>query len=219
MDYFYLHGFASGPRSKKGRFLQAQFQHLGISLKMLDLNQPSFETLTITSQLAVLEENLSQGPATLLGSSFGGLLAVLQAMRDARIEKLVLMAPAFQFVQGWQQHLGEAAIAKWRITGTLSIYHYGYGAKRTLKPDILDDAALYDENQLNRPIPTLILHGNQDTVIPVERSYAFAQGRSYVNLKIFDTDHSMESVLGLLWQDIATFCEVPPPQQEKGARK
>ncbi|MBC7880004.1 MAG: esterase [Anaerolineae bacterium] len=212
MDYLYLHGFASGPRSKKGRFLQAQFQNLGISLKMLDLNQPSFETLTVTSQLAVLEANLSEEPATLLGSSFGGLLAVLQAIRDSRIEKLVLMAPALQFIKGWQKDLGEATIALWRATGQMPVYHYGYGMERNLKPDILDDAALYDENQLTRPIPTLILHGHQDTVIPVERSQIFAQNRPYVNLKIFETDHSMESVLEPLWHEVATFCGLPPSQ-------
>jgi uncharacterized protein len=210
MDYLYLHGFASGPRSKKGRFLQAQFQHLGIPLKMLDLNQPSFEILTITSQLAVLEANLSEAPATLLGSSFGGLLAVLQAIRDPRIERLILMAPAFQFIEGWKQHLGEAAIALWRATGQLSVYHYGYGVERNLKPDLLDDAADYDENLLTRKIPTLILHGKQDMVIPVERSCLFAQSRPYVKLKIFETDHGMESVLEPLWQEVATFCELPP---------
>jgi uncharacterized protein len=210
MDYLYLHGFASGPRSKKGRFLQTQFQNLGISLKMLDLNQPSFETLTITSQLAVLEANLSEEPATVLGSSFGGLLAVLQAIRDLRIEKLILMAPAFQFIEGWKQHLGETAIEQWRSTGKLSVYHYGYGVERNLKPDLLDDAACYDENLLMRKISTLILHGKQDMVIPVERSYAFAQSRPYVKLKIFETDHSMESVLEPLWHEVAAFCGLPP---------
>jgi uncharacterized protein len=210
MDYLYLHGFASGPRSKKGRFLQTQFQRLGISLKMLDLNQPSFETLTITSQLAVLEANLSEEPATLIGSSFGGLLAVLQAMRDSRIEKLILMAPALQFIKGWQKDLGEKAIALWRATGSLPVYHYGYGTERKLKPDILDDALLYDENQFTRPVPTLILHGSQDRVIPMERSQAFAQTRPYMKLKIYETDHSMESVLEPLWYEVAAFCELPP---------
>jgi len=51
----YLHGFLSGPGSKKGRALAAAFEASGRHLEQLDLNRPSASELTITAALAELD--------------------------------------------------------------------------------------------------------------------------------------------------------------------
>jgi hypothetical protein len=52
----YLHGFASGPWSFKGRGLAAAFAERGLRLELPDLNRPSFDQLTPSGMLAALDE-------------------------------------------------------------------------------------------------------------------------------------------------------------------
>jgi len=71
----YLHGFASGPTSKKAQFFRERFAQLGIGLDIPDLADGDFERLTITGQLGVIERASRGEPVTLIGSSMGGYLA------------------------------------------------------------------------------------------------------------------------------------------------
>ncbi|HAX74571.1 MAG TPA: esterase, partial [Cyanobacteria bacterium UBA11372] len=70
------------------------------------------------------------------------------------------------------------------------------------------DAQTYQNQPLNRPIPTLILHGCQDEVIPIESSRNFASGRPWVKLIELDSDHSLGNVLPEIWQAIMAFCQL-----------
>src|SRR5688572_7467401 len=101
--YIYLHGFASSPRSAKAQDLRDRFQSLGIELTIPDLNHPDFTHLTLTRQLeqvvALLPADAT--PVTLIGSSFGGLTAAWAAQTHPQIQRLVLLAPAFQFLDHW----------------------------------------------------------------------------------------------------------------------
>ncbi|AGY57358.1 YqiA/YcfP family alpha/beta fold hydrolase [Gloeobacter kilaueensis] len=207
MHFVYLHGFASGPHSRKGRFLQKQLAELGHELLLPDLNAPSFTSLTFSSQLAVLDRTLAglAGPIGLFGSSLGGLIAVLAAIDDPRIERLILMAPAFRFRERLCFHLGVEAIEQWQRTGKLAFWHHAYRCECNLKADILDDALAYDEERLTRAVPTLILHGRHDEVALSELSCAFAESRPFVQLQLFDTDHGMGDVLPQIWEQVADF--------------
>jgi uncharacterized protein len=98
---FYLHGFASSAKSKKGAYLSERFWQHGLSLRCPDFNLPDFATLTLTRMLDQLDREMTEaasfapGPATLIGSSLGGTLAVLAAAAfDERVDRLVLLAPA-----------------------------------------------------------------------------------------------------------------------------
>lgn len=210
MHYVYLHGFASGPNSTKGRYFRDRFAELGITLRQPDLNEPAFEWLTLSSQLACVERVLegTEGPVTLFGSSLGGLVAALQAIRDERVVRLVLMAPAFRFIERWSAQLGEETLERWRATGKLPIYHYSYGRECLLDVGLLEDARQYDEEQLIRPVPTLILHGRGDEVVDPQLSTDFARSRPYVRVQFYDTDHSMGSVVDQLWQETVDFCRL-----------
>src|SRR5690554_2333718 len=121
----YLHGFALGPGSTKAQFLRARLAELGVELAIPDL-APDFRRMTIGGELAVVEELLDEAEQTiLLGSSLGGYLAALAAERHpARIPGLVLLAPAFGFVERWQRRLGAEAMAQWRASDELRVFHY-----------------------------------------------------------------------------------------------
>ncbi|MEM1426436.1 MAG: YqiA/YcfP family alpha/beta fold hydrolase, partial [Cyanobacteria bacterium P01_H01_bin.130] len=51
MRYFYLHGFASSPKSRKAQHLSDRLTEHGLTLEIPDFNQPDFSTLTLTRQL------------------------------------------------------------------------------------------------------------------------------------------------------------------------
>jgi pimeloyl-ACP methyl ester carboxylesterase len=81
----YLHGFASGPNSKKASFFREQLGAAGTSLEVPDLTEGNFEQLTITSQLKVLEQLAGGDPVSLIGSSMGGYVAALYASRHPEV--------------------------------------------------------------------------------------------------------------------------------------
>lgn len=65
----------------------------------------------------------------------------------------------------------------------------------------------YIETDLQRQIPTLILHGNKDDIVPIEVSRDFAKQKQDVQLIEVDSNHSLD-VHEELWKNIETFCEL-----------
>jgi len=56
----YLHGFASGPGSKKARYFTERLAECGVALEVPDLAEEDFENLTITGQLQVVDATVNQ---------------------------------------------------------------------------------------------------------------------------------------------------------------
>ncbi|MFH7241451.1 MAG: YqiA/YcfP family alpha/beta fold hydrolase [Spirulina sp.] len=210
VHYLYLHGFASGPQSYKAQALRARFEAVGLSLTIPDLNQGDFFGLTLSRQIQQARELiLAQAqPTVIIGSSLGGLTAAWvaeQADLRGRIEKLVLLAPAFRFLAQWLPRLGEAALDQWRRQGELSVYHYADQEQKTLHYRFVEDAQGYNDDALQAPIPTLICHGTQDEVIAIEASRAYALRRPWVQLLELDSDHALGDVEAEIWQAMADF--------------
>src|SRR5271154_694422 len=118
----YLHGFASGPASKKARYFSQRLAECGVTLEVPDLAEGDFENLTVTRQLSVVERVCAKQPVFLMGSSLGGYLAALYAARHPEVEKLVLLAPAFSFVTRWPEGLGESKMEEWKHTGSMQVF-------------------------------------------------------------------------------------------------
>ncbi|MEG4989683.1 YqiA/YcfP family alpha/beta fold hydrolase [Microcoleus sp. BR0-C5] len=181
-SYIYLHGFASSPNSAKAKYFRNRFSYLEIDLKTPDLNQNDFSGLTLTRQLNQIEteflptesspsstENVkSIGGVTIIGSSFGGLTAAWLAQRQLSVKQIVLLAPAFDFISHWMPLLGQQQLEKWQSEKYLPVYHYGEQGYRPLNYQFLADMAQYREEKLMRSVPTLILHGKHDTIIPIQ---------------------------------------------------
>jgi len=208
--FIYLHGFASSPQSAKAEYLHSRFCDLQIPLPLPDLNQGDFSHLTITRQLGQVEAEFPPPPTpvTIIGSSLGGWTATILAQRQPQCQRLVLLAPALQFLSHWLPRLGEQTLNQWQSEGFLSVYHYGEKRSLPLSYDFIQDAQTYQNEPLNRPIPTLILHGSQDEVIPIESSRNFASGRPWVKLIELDSDHSLGNVLPEIWSAIVAFCQL-----------
>lgn len=209
-QYIYLHGFASSPQSAKAQAMKTRFAALDLDLAIPDLNQGDFAHLTLSRQIQQVSALiLSQNePTVLIGSSLGGLTAAWVAQQPAmsdRIEKLVLLAPAFQFLKQWLPRLGPEAIAAWRTEGTLSVYHYTEQRQIPLHYDFITDAQGYRDEDLRANIPTLILHGTKDETISIEASRAYAATRPWVRLVELPSDHALTDVETEIWQHAQVF--------------
>src|SRR5262249_6878179 len=147
VNVFYLHGFASSPQSTKVAYFRERFAEHGIDVRCPDLNQPDFTTLTLTRMLGQLGSELSRlpGPAILIGSSLRGTLAILAASAlPARVDRLVLLAPAVMFAKPGHHLLPPERIEEWRRRGALPFFHYAYDEERLLNVAFYDDSLQHD---------------------------------------------------------------------------
>ena len=197
MRIIYLHGFASGPASRKASFFRERIP----SLEVPDLADGDFEHLTIGGQLQVVEDLAAGEPVSLIGSSLGGYLAALYAASHPETVRLVLMAPAFAFARRWAE---APEAGTWRKNGFLEVYHYGEKHSRRLSYQFIEDALRYEDfPEFGQP--ALIFHGIRDDVVPARFSSEFAAKHANVRLCLLDSDHELLDVLEAIWQGTRPF--------------
>lgn len=204
--YLYLHGFASGPRSTKGLAFADHLARQGIALDRLDLRVPSFERLRLSAMLEVVRRAIGAGHdrSILFGSSLGGLAAARVAERDHRVRALVLLAPAFGLVERWRQLLG-AAYDDWQRTGWRDVLDYTTNQMERVDFGFCEDAGAIDIGFPDVHVPTLILHGAHDDVVPIEQSRRFAAERPHVQLVELDDGHELVASIPRLFEESDRF--------------
>jgi predicted esterase YcpF (UPF0227 family) len=127
MQIVYLHGFASGPTSRKAKAFAEHYGERGIAVERLDLRVPSFEHLRLSAMIDHVRKAI-KGPAIVIGSSLGGLTAAHVAEVDERVQAAVLLAPAFELVARWRTQLQAAGEWEdWQRTGWREVYDYSTG--------------------------------------------------------------------------------------------
>ncbi|MGF1538527.1 MAG: YqiA/YcfP family alpha/beta fold hydrolase [Elainellaceae cyanobacterium] len=196
----YLHGFASGPLSYKAEYLEAKFAEFGQTLVVPDLNLGGFYNLTLTRQIEQVSALVRQSaePTVLIGSSFGGLTAAWVAEHCHEVSRLVLLAPAFSFLRYLKLGLG-AQQSQWQQDGEISLYHYGFRQEKMLSYGFVVDLARYRDEELRRSLPTLIIHGRRDDVIPLSASQCYGNSRPWVSADWVDDDHTLAQSIPYIW--------------------
>ncbi|MBI1896623.1 MAG: alpha/beta fold hydrolase [Acidobacteria bacterium] len=201
--FLYLHGFASAPSSTKAEFFRRKLAEAGIELEVPALDCGDFENLTITAQLALVEQLAASDPMVLIGSSLGGYLASLHASRNPRVERLVLLAPAFYFPERWPGQVSDR-MEEWKTAGSLRLYHYAEERERLLSYRFVEDALGYsaapDFSQ-----PALVFHGVRDDIVPVEDAREYALTHPNVRLVEVASGHELVEVLDCIWSESAGF--------------
>lgn len=217
--FFYLHGLASSPRSGKALLLAERLAAHGLTLHCPDLNEPDFSTLTTTrmiEQVAAAARRLPPAPLVLIGSSLGGF-AALHFAEHARaalpahpVERLVLLAPAFDFGSAGMLAREAERFARWRRDGWAAVEHHGYGETRRLRFDLVADAARYDSFALPAAVPMLICQGRGDALVDPAMVERFAAGRARVRLVLLDDDHRLSASIERIWTETAAFLGLSP---------
>ena len=201
----YLHGFASSPASSKARYFREHLEDAGARVYIPDLAASDFEHLSITGQLAVIEQAAAGDAVSLIGSSLGGYLAALYAAHHPEVRRLVLLAPAFAFARLWSSTLaGAEQVEEWRRTGTMEVFHYGENRNCRLSYQLLADAGRYDDYP-DFSQPALIFHGMHDDAVPVSSSREFSAGHANATLQVLDSDHQLLNMLDYMAPRIARF--------------
>lgn len=205
--FLYLHGFASGPGSKKGTAFERHYAPRSVAIDRLDLRVPNFPGLKLSAMLEVVRAALGgdRDRAVVIGSSLGGLTASRQAERDPRIAALVLMAPAFQLATRWRAQLGEPAWNTWKQTNALEVMDRTTNHPVQVPFTFMEDVMSIDIGYPDVRVPTLIIHGTRDEVVPVEHSRKFAAGKRHVRLVEVDDDHELVASLPRIFEESDRF--------------
>jgi hypothetical protein len=205
---FYLHGFASSAKSTKAAWFAERLRAHGVALECPDFNEPEFATLTMTRMLDQIGNALTRAatPATLIGSSLGGTLAILAGARHPTIvDRLVLLAPAVMFAKPGHHLLPPERVDEWRRRGALPFFHYAYGEERPLNWGFYEDSLAHDAFDAPVTQPTLVFQGVHDTSVDYRTVEAFARARPNVTLSLLDDDHQLIASLPRMWQAIEPF--------------
>jgi pimeloyl-ACP methyl ester carboxylesterase len=203
----YLHGFASGPSSRKARHLGEGLAARGVHVEVPDLTPgpDGFERSTPRTMLAVAQGALAgrPGPHALVGSSLGGYLASVISSQDPRVTRLVLLAPAFRLFERWSARLTPAQLDEWRARGLLTHHHVtqterriGWGfheAARTLPAFPVVTA------------PALVIAGARDETVPLADVEAWVARTPSARLVVVDDGHELAGSLDLILEQAWEF--------------
>lgn len=207
--FAYLHGFSSGPGTRKGRALTGVFSAYGKTLLLPDLNRPSFAELTYAGMLEAVDDLDAgvdgSGRWCFVGSSMGGWVAARWAeLHPERVRRLVLLAPGFDLPNRWRQLGSPEELESWERRGWIEAED-GAGNPTRLHWGLMEDARRQPPIPEPR-CPVLVLHGARDEVVPVAVSRSFARDRAHVELEVLDDDHSLlDSVPRIAERSLAWF--------------
>ena len=208
----YLHGFASSSNSFKGTTLKSRLSDVA-TVQTPDLNRPSFEELTYTGMLNYRNTLDAELPAdsrwNLIGSSLGGYGAARWAeLHPDRVDRLVLLCPAFDMVERWQELLGGPIVYKlWERNGAFFFPDHNDEPK-PVHFGLISDAR---DNHPARPsvsCPTVIIHGRQDETVPLRFSHDYAATHTNVALKTVDDDHNLLNSLDVIERIVRSHFEL-----------
>jgi pimeloyl-ACP methyl ester carboxylesterase len=169
------HGMESTRGGTKQTAIVERFVPLGYNVLRFDFSfvgdsEGEYEDLTVSAEvddaLGALDfmHEFGASECTLVGSSLGGLVALLTAAQCphlvSRVAVIAAVADAALFTDG----LDEKAIADWRTRGRRRV---GSGF---LKPGFLDDVLALDAPAALRRLqmPVLVMHGDAD--VPVSHA-------------------------------------------------
>ena len=116
-------------------------------------------------------------PITIVGNSFGGWIAWMMAQECSAVEKLILIAPAFDAIGVRAREISADRRKRWHDTGWMPWDDDPVHKDWPLSWKWVEESDAYWKTSFDRlrPVKTTILHGLQDTVILPSGSSEFVE--------------------------------------------
>jgi pimeloyl-ACP methyl ester carboxylesterase len=178
----FCHGFHSTKDNSTNVKLQELLKEQNIASFRFDFfghgeSEGKFEDITISEAvddaLCAIDflKELGYSKIGIIGSSFGGITALLAAAKSKEIIFLGLKCPATNFLEIELMHRSKENLEKWKKRG-YSYYTNNEGESYRLKYKFFKD--LKKNNGFTVAdkikIPTLIVHGDVDETVPIRQS-------------------------------------------------
>lgn len=176
------HGHSSGKNNKTYRTITPILNNQGISTFRFDFygngesdgkfeESDLSESIDDTLQAIKLVKEKGFKKIILVGSSFGGLSSTITASKSKDLYALVLKSPVSNYKEVHLNRYGKTGIIKWKQKGQVL---FGKKDERELKLNysFVEDYKKYNTYELAKQIkiPTLIIHGDADEIVPVSQS-------------------------------------------------
>lgn len=176
------HGFSTSKDSSTYTALAESFAKRNISTFRFDFfghgeSEGDFEKITISEAvddiLQAIEFIKKQGykKIGLVGSSFGGISSIMATSKTKDLYVLALKSPVSNYVEKEEETKSKEELLEWKKKG-FCIYVSGDGGKHKLNYTFFEDA----KNNIGYKvahkikIPTLIVHGDKDLIVPYKQS-------------------------------------------------
>ena len=204
----FLHGFTSSGQSTKARYFREKFKAFPqVEFHAIDFNPTpkDLEYVTTTGRINRLRQYALDhhlGNVIIIGSSYGGLIALHYAHRFGGVEKMLLLAPGLFWLSGG---LSEEELEQWEKAGAVPVFHDAFEEEIPVRYDLQVDGLRYLE-PIPPAAPITIIHGYNDDTVPIEpiRAYA-ADFPDSVHLIEVNADHDLNGYLELIWEYVQSF--------------
>ncbi|MBI5777781.1 MAG: alpha/beta fold hydrolase [Nitrospirae bacterium] len=176
------HGFLSNKNSTTNKTLTRSLTERGIATFRFDFfgqgeSDGPFENITVTialgQALAAFDWMAARGYKRigLVGSSFGGLIAILTAAKKPGLACLALKCPVTDFAEVLRLEFGEAGMERWKTHHEIPDVTGGPKPVR-LRYALYENCLEYDgyKAAATIKIPTLIVQGEKDELVPLHQS-------------------------------------------------
>jgi pimeloyl-ACP methyl ester carboxylesterase len=208
----FLHGFSSSAQCVKARYFGEKFADLPeVTYHAVEFNPTPTDFFYMTTtglvdrlRQYILDHQLEN--VHFIGSSYGGLVAVLYAHRFGGIARMLLLAPGLRWLSGG---LSEPELAYWEQAGVVRIPHLAFEEELPIRYDLQRDGLAYLD-VVPPAAPATIIHGYRDSAVPIEDSRAYAADYAdQVHLIEVDATHDLNGHLELVWEQVQSFLLAP----------
>ncbi|MGA6827468.1 alpha/beta hydrolase [Nitrospira sp. NS4] len=182
----FITGFLSKRWGNKSKALAQWCQEQGWGFCCYDVrgfgdSEGAFTDYTLADWIAdarLVLNGLRDGPATtIVGNSLGGWIAWLMAQEFEFVDRLILIAPAFNMMGVRAAQIPAARRQAWQTTGWMPWDDEPLHKDWPLSWKWVEESEAYWKASFDRlrPVSTAILHGMQDSVILPEGSRRFVE--------------------------------------------